>query len=137
MMSRNRHQYSCNQIVIVLLLFFLLPIFADAQETALIKEKVKTFMKTGNIQTLSDYFNGFVGLTIPGFEGVVNDIKAKSLLKNYFNHKPEKYVFRKEGFNQNTYFIIGKFEKEKKKRIIYFLFSKNGSKYYIQQIEIE
>ncbi len=125
---------------ILLFLFLLFPglaLMSSAQETSRIKTDVFSFIHTGNVEVISKYFEGYLDLTLPGFRGVTNTMKAKSLLKDFMKkEKPANFKLKKEGTTDNNYFIIGNINTGNKNRIIYFLFKNTGKKYIIQQLEI-
>ncbi len=130
-----------NKIIRLFFLFFTIttiPLVINAQDNNRIKKDVQIFINTSDITSITKYFDGYVELNIPGFKGIVNNLKAQNVLKVFFTkEKSNNYIFKKDGYTGHSYYIIGNYKTDKKNRIIYFLFTKVKSNYIIQKLEIE
>lgn len=108
------------------------------QGSTTIKGNVEKLMTSANIKSVTVYFQGYVDVKFPNFQGVVNALKAKNLLRDFLKkEKPTNYAFQKDGITGNSYYLIGSFNSNHKARIIYFLFKKSSSGSILQQLEIE
>lgn len=98
---------------------------------------VKAF-KTGESSHLQKYFEGFVGVNIPGTIGLYTAARSKSQLQEFLKKHPAGHFSLEEtGFTGENYFLIGSLWYAKKKWNVYFLMAPKNGSYHIQQIEIE
>ncbi len=133
-----KSKYLITSRILLSVFIILISMTVKGQESTSIKSNIEKMMTSANIKTVTVYFQGYVDVEFPNFQGVVNELKAENLLRDFLKkEQPTHYSFQKDGFTGNSYYLIGNFKSNNKARIIYFLFKKSSSGYILQQLEIE
>ena len=96
-------------------------------------------LNSGDVATLSTYFDSNIEVTVLDTDGVYSKQQAQQILKNFFaDHQPQSYKLVHQGTNnRNLHYCIGDLVANGQTfRVNYFLKEVNG-KFVIQEFGIE
>lgn len=99
---------------------------------------ISSAFKSGNSQSLAQYFNENIELVILNKENVYSKRQAELIVKDFFNkYPPQTFKILHEGGKNGSQYAIGKLSSGSKSFRVYFLIKKQNNRSLIHQLRIE
>ncbi len=127
-------------IKIILLAIAMLPgsLALKAQSAPNIPEAIFTSLRTGDSDSLAQYFNTQIELILLGKEGIYSKNAAEVLVRDFFTKNPPlSYTKKNESSRANTRFAIGELNTVKGRFRIYFLMKNINGTSAIYELRIQ
>ncbi len=118
------------------LLVFATNTFAEINED--LPQKMILAFKQGNSESLSDYFESGVELSIQNKEAIYSKQQAKQVLAKFFkDFPPTNFKTKHTGGKPDARYATAELQTEKGNFRVSFLLKKQGGSYIIHQLNIE
>ncbi|HPY82554.1 MAG TPA: DUF4783 domain-containing protein [Bacteroidales bacterium] len=101
-------------------------------------QEIYTSLEKGDVETLSDFLDNTIDLTVLKDEGIYSKSQAKVILKSFFAaNSPGVFTLQHQGGNEQSSYIIGTLQTKGTNYRVYYLSKKNNNKTVIQKLRIE
>jgi|GEM_PF-244270 hypothetical protein len=125
-------------IITKTLIIGILLVFAETRLFAQIPDDVVTSFKTGNANTLSEYFNQNIEMVVLEHDDVYSKAQAQQIVSNFFSqNKVQEFSIIHQGGKEEARYAIGNLITNNGTFRVYFLLKNAGNKAYIHQLRIE
>jgi hypothetical protein len=125
-------------IVYKSLIIGILFVFAATRLVAQIPDDVVASFRTGNANTLSDYFNQNIEMVVLEHDDVYSKAQAQQIVSNFFSqNKTQEFSIIHQGGKEGARYAIGNLKTNNGTFRVYFLLKNAGNKAYIHQLRIE
>ncbi len=99
---------------------------------------MRNYIAKGDAESLSEFFNESVEISIPGSSDIYAQAQAKMIIKNFFsNNQPYGFEIVHQGEKNNTLFVIGTLRTNKGEFRMHLLIKIENNNYIIHQLRIE
>lgn len=120
--------------VIIAVLF----VFVTASSVAQIPDEVVVSFRTGNANTLSNYFNQNIEMVVLEHDDVYSKAQAQQILSNFFSqNKAQEFSIIHTGGKEGARYAIGNLTTNSGTFRVSVFMKSAGNKAYIHQLRIE